>query len=179
MNTEGKRHNIIFNFNGCVVCQIFEVSEEAVPISISHFQFQMLPSMQLLCFYQQPPSSLFVVHKNGDIFNDKRFIRNPSFSSSSCFGIVRASLKEDSQSQQYEVEPEKAREALRKLDEQMQSLSSKKQPSNASKLNKSTLSHLFSSLSSIHDFFSALEFSVIDYIYYTISGDPMRESFEI
>ncbi|XP_014518146.1 uncharacterized protein LOC106775518 [Vigna radiata var. radiata] len=96
----------------------------------------MLPSMQLLCFYQQPPSSLFVVHKNGDIFNDKRFIRNPSFSSSSCFGIVRASLKEDSQSQQYEVEPEKAREALRKLDEQMQSLSSKKQPSNASKLNK-------------------------------------------
>ncbi|WVY94961.1 hypothetical protein V8G54_034049 [Vigna mungo] len=92
--------------------------------------------MQLLCFYQQPPSSLFVVHKNGDIFKDKRFITNPSFSSSSCFGIVRASLKEDSQSQQYEVEPEKAREALKKLDEQMQSLSSKKQPSNASKLNK-------------------------------------------
>ncbi|XP_047165433.1 uncharacterized protein LOC124834711 [Vigna umbellata] len=96
----------------------------------------MLSSMQLLCFYQPPPSSLFVVHKNGDIFKDKRFITNPSFSSSSCFGIVRASLKEDSQSQQYEVEPEKAREALKKLDEQMQSLSSKKQPSNASKLNK-------------------------------------------
>ncbi|QCD78086.1 hypothetical protein DEO72_LG1g1715 [Vigna unguiculata] len=90
--------------------------------------------MQLLCFYQQPPSSsLFVLHTNGAIFKNKRFITNPSSSSSSfssCSGIVHASLKEDSQSQQYEVEPEKAREALKKLDEQMQSLSSKKLPSN-------------------------------------------------
>jgi len=49
-------------------------------------------------------------------------------------------LKEDSQSQQYEVEPEKAREALKKLDEQMQSLSSKKLPSNNAPKLKSTLS---------------------------------------
>ncbi|KAL9319975.1 hypothetical protein ACSQ67_011814 [Phaseolus vulgaris] len=94
----------------------------------------MLSSMQLLCFYQQPPS-LFVVHTNGGIFKDKRFITNPfSSSSSSCFGIVHASVKEDSQSQQYEVEPEKAREELKRLDEQMQSLSSRKRPSNAPKL---------------------------------------------
>ncbi|KAK7333300.1 hypothetical protein VNO80_30067 [Phaseolus coccineus] len=92
----------------------------------------MLSSMQLLCFYQQPPS-LFVVHTNGGIFKDKRFITNPS-SSSSCFGIVHASVKEDSQSQQYEVEPEKAREELKRLDEQMQSLSTRKRPSNAPKL---------------------------------------------
>jgi len=38
-------------------------------------------------------------------------------------------VKEDSQSQQYEVDPDKAREALKKLDEQIQSLSNKKQVS--------------------------------------------------
>jgi len=83
------------------------------------------------------------VHTNGGIFKDKRFITNPSSSSSSsCFGIVHASVKEDSQSQQYEVEPEKAREELKRLDEQMQSLSSRKRPSNAPKL-KGTILFFF------------------------------------
>ncbi|CAJ1960259.1 unnamed protein product [Sphenostylis stenocarpa] len=97
----------------------------------------MFLSMQLLCFYKQPPS-LFLVHNNEGILKHKRLITNPYFSTSdSCFGVVHASVKEDSQSQQYEIEPEKAREALKKLDEQMQSLSNK--PSKARKLKVSDL----------------------------------------
>ncbi|TKY47094.1 hypothetical protein E2542_SST29149 [Spatholobus suberectus] len=79
----------------------------------------MFFSIQLFCFYKQPPPLL--VHINEGIFKDKRLITNPS--PSSC-GIVHA-VKEDSQSQQYEVDPDKAREALKKLDEQIQSLSNK------------------------------------------------------
>ncbi|KAL5178175.1 hypothetical protein HKD37_08G023782 [Glycine soja] len=85
----------------------------------------MFFSMQLLCFYKHPPS-LFVHNINEGIFKYKRFFTNPSSSSSR--GIVHA-VKEDSQSQQYEVDPDKAREALKKLDEQIQSLSNKKQVS--------------------------------------------------
>jgi len=130
------------------------VSEETVPIFISHIQFPMFSSMQLLCFYQQPPS-LFAVHTNGGIFKDKRFIINPYSSSSlkSCFGIVHASVKEDSQSQQYEVEPEKAREALKKLDEQMQSLSTRKQPSNNAPKLKGTFLFHPQSIAKISNFF--------------------------
>ncbi|RDY01824.1 hypothetical protein CR513_14803, partial [Mucuna pruriens] len=80
----------------------------------------MLFPMQL-CFYKQPPSLFVPLSINEGIFKDKRFFTSPYSSSSS---IVHA-VKEDSQSQQYEVDPDKAREALKKLDQQIQSLSNK------------------------------------------------------
>ncbi|XP_027335267.1 uncharacterized protein LOC113849514 [Abrus precatorius] len=84
----------------------------------------MFFSMNLLCFYKQPPTlfaplSTQLIPINEGIFKDKRLITNPS-----SFGTVHA-VKEDSQSQQYEIDPEKAREALKKLDEQIQSQSTK------------------------------------------------------
>ncbi|KAK7305311.1 hypothetical protein VNO77_43215 [Canavalia gladiata] len=87
----------------------------------------MFFSMQLLCFYKQPlplfsPLSRQLVLINEGIFKEKRLITNPS--SPSYCGIVHA-VKEDPQSQQYEVDPDKAREALKKLDEQIQSFSTK------------------------------------------------------
>ncbi|XP_020219968.1 uncharacterized protein LOC109802947 [Cajanus cajan] len=84
----------------------------------------MLFSKQLLSFYKQPPPLLVPLsrHINEGIFKENRFIKTPY--SSSC-GIIVHAVKEDSQSQQYEVDPEKAREALKKLDDQIQSLSNK------------------------------------------------------
>ncbi|KAL2332884.1 hypothetical protein Fmac_014097 [Flemingia macrophylla] len=83
-------------------------------------------SMHLLSFYNQPPPPLLVPlskNINEGIFKDNRFIKNPFYSSSTV--IIVHALKEDSQSQQYEVDPDKAREALKKLDQQIQSLSNK------------------------------------------------------
>ncbi|XP_057430713.1 uncharacterized protein LOC130723622 [Lotus japonicus] len=86
----------------------------------------MLFSMQLLYFYKQPPSPLFpslprqLVHSDQAIFKNSRvIIINPSSSFSSCC-IVHAA-KEDSE--QYEIDPDKARESLKELDQQIQSLS--------------------------------------------------------
>ncbi|XP_057727028.1 uncharacterized protein LOC130942995 [Arachis stenosperma] len=80
----------------------------------------MLSSLQLLCFYKQPPLCENLVHSdhnNSLLLKDKRLISNPSN-----YFIVHA-VKEDSQ--QYEVDPDKAREALQKLDQEIQSLSNK------------------------------------------------------
>ncbi|MED6183976.1 hypothetical protein PIB30_042923 [Stylosanthes scabra] len=82
----------------------------------------MLSSVQqVLCFYKQPPLFGNLVHSsnhiNGILLKNKRVISNPS----NCC-IVQA-VKEDSQ--QYEVDPDKAREALQKLDQEIQSLSNK------------------------------------------------------
>lgn len=79
----------------------------------------MFFSMQLLCFYKQPPPSLFASLSRQLVFKDTRLIKNPSFSS-----CIVYSVKEDSD-KQYEVDPEKAREALKELDQQIQSLSNK------------------------------------------------------
>lgn len=87
----------------------------------------MLFSMQLLCFYKQP-TPLFaslspqLVHSSDGVFKDRnwRLITKPSYS---CGCKVHA-VKEDN-SQQYEVDPVKAREALQQLDQQLQSLSNK------------------------------------------------------
>ncbi|KAE9598581.1 hypothetical protein Lal_00021046 [Lupinus albus] len=84
-------------------------------------------SMQLLCFYKQPAPQLFASFSphtllSGGIFKDRKIIKPFSSSYSSSWCIVNA-VKEDSQ--QYEVDPDKAREALQELDKQLQSFSNK------------------------------------------------------
>ncbi|CAJ2640183.1 unnamed protein product [Trifolium pratense] len=82
--------------------------------------------MKLLCIYKHPPSlfaplSKQLLHNDQQgIFREKRFIKNPSSFSSCC--IVHA-LKEDSKP--YEVDPEKAKEALKELDQKIQSVPNK------------------------------------------------------
>ncbi|CAL0335036.1 unnamed protein product [Lupinus luteus] len=84
-------------------------------------------SMQLLCFYKQPPQLFpsLSPHSllNGGIFKDrkKRLNINPFSSYSSCCRVH--AVKEDSE--KYEVDPDKAREALQELDKQLQSFSNK------------------------------------------------------
>ncbi|XP_061367384.1 uncharacterized protein LOC133310471 [Gastrolobium bilobum] len=94
------------------------------------FSLNLLFSMQLLCFYKHPPpffasfSRQLLVHSSeqGIIFKKRKLSTNPYYSSSS-YCIVHA-VKEDSQ--QYEIDPDEAREALKKLDQQFQSLSNKR-----------------------------------------------------
>ncbi|XP_058782141.1 uncharacterized protein LOC131656437 [Vicia villosa] len=82
--------------------------------------------MKLLCIYKHPPSSLFtsvskpLLNNHKSIFKERKLIKNPSSFSSCC--IVHA-LKEDST--QYEIDPEKAKEALKELDQKIQSISNK------------------------------------------------------
>ncbi|KAL5077281.1 hypothetical protein RYX36_016265 [Vicia faba] len=86
----------------------------------------MLFSMKLHCFYKHPSSSLFasvskpLLNNHKSIFKERRLIKNPS--SFSLSGIVHA-LNEDSK--QYEIDPEKAKEALKELDQKIQSISNK------------------------------------------------------
>ncbi|CAI8596811.1 unnamed protein product [Vicia faba] len=86
----------------------------------------MLFSMKLHCFYKHPPSSLFasvskpLLNNHKSIFKERSLIKNPS--SFSLSGIVHA-LNEDSK--QYEIDPEKAKEALKELDQKIQSISNK------------------------------------------------------
>ena len=95
-----------------------------VPEHYSFPEFQML-SMQLFCFSKQTPFSLsgkpnLLAFKQ---YSDDIFHKRISSSSSH----VVLAVKEDSQ--QYEVDPDKAREALQNLDQQLQSLSKKQVPS--------------------------------------------------
>jgi hypothetical protein len=82
--------------------------------------------MKLLCIYKQPPSIFASLSKQllhnyqHGIFKENRLIKNPSSFSSCC--IVHA-LKDDSKP--YEVDPEKAKEALKELDQKIQSVSTK------------------------------------------------------
>ncbi|KAJ7959759.1 Protoheme IX farnesyltransferase [Quillaja saponaria] len=86
-------------------------------------------SLQLLYFHSKRPALVFPLNPNfktlisqyGDVFHNKKKMINPS-SSYSSYSTIRA-IKKDSQ--QFEVDPEKAREALQKLDQQLQSLSNK------------------------------------------------------
>ncbi|OIW20468.1 hypothetical protein TanjilG_11869 [Lupinus angustifolius] len=84
-------------------------------------------SMQLLCFYKQPPQLFASLSPHsslsGGIFKDrkKRLVINPFYSYSSCCRVH--AVKEDSE--KYEVDTDKAREALRELDKQLQSFSNK------------------------------------------------------
>ncbi|CAK8565847.1 unnamed protein product [Lathyrus sativus] len=76
--------------------------------------------MKLLCIYKQPPSSPFASVSKLLLNNHKAIFKNPSSFSLCC--KVHA-LKEDSK--QYEVDPEKAKEALKELDQKIQSISNK------------------------------------------------------
>ncbi|XP_004500192.1 uncharacterized protein [Cicer arietinum] len=86
----------------------------------------LLFPMQLLCIYKQPPSLFATLSKqlvqqsDQGIFKHRRFITKPYSFSSCC--IVHA-LKEDSK--QYEIDPEKAKEALKELDQKIQSIPNK------------------------------------------------------
>lgn len=94
--------------------------------------------MKLLCIYKQPPSSPFASVSKLLLNNHKAIFKNLSSFSLCC--KVHA-LKEDSK--QYEIDPEKAKEALKELDQKIQSISNK-QVSSPPKLNGTTL--LFFSL---------------------------------
>ncbi|KAK7301843.1 hypothetical protein RJT34_12719 [Clitoria ternatea] len=80
----------------------------------------MLFSMQLLGLYKQP-QAVFTQLVQGD----EGILKHTYPCSCS---IVRA-VKGDSQSEKYEVDQDKAKEALKKLDDQIQSLSNKQPPS--------------------------------------------------
>lgn len=86
----------------------------------------MLFSMKPLSIYKQPPllfaslSKQLLHNDDRGIFKERRLIKYSSSFNSCC--IVHA-LKEDSK--QYEIDPEKAREALKELDQKIQSLSSR------------------------------------------------------
>lgn len=92
---------------------------------MSSIHTQILFSMKLLYIYKHPSSSLFtsvskpLLNNHKTIFKERKLIKNPSLSSR-C--IVHA-LKEDSK--QYEIDPEKAKEALKELDQKIQSISNK------------------------------------------------------
>ncbi|KAI5408868.1 uncharacterized protein LOC127084657 [Lathyrus oleraceus] len=76
--------------------------------------------MKLLCIYKQPPSSPFASVSKLLLNNHKAIFKNVSSFSLCC--KVHA-LKEDSK--QYEIDPEKAKEALKELDQKIQSISNK------------------------------------------------------
>ncbi|CAL5202434.1 unnamed protein product [Lathyrus oleraceus] len=76
--------------------------------------------MKLLCIYKQPPSSPFASVSKLLLNNHKAIFKNPCSFSLCC--KVHA-LKEDSK--QYEIDPEKAKEALKELDQKIQSISNK------------------------------------------------------
>jgi hypothetical protein len=82
--------------------------------------------MKPLSIYKQPPLlfaslSKSLLHNNDKgIFKERRLIKYSSSFNLCC--IVHA-LKEDSK--QYEIDPEKAKEALKELDQKIQSISSR------------------------------------------------------
>ncbi|AES70715.1 transmembrane protein, putative [Medicago truncatula] len=82
--------------------------------------------MKPLSIYKQPPllfaslSKQLLHNDDRGIFKERRLIKYSSSFNSCC--IVHA-LKEDSK--QYEIDPEKAREALKELDQKIQSLSNR------------------------------------------------------
>ncbi|KAK4275235.1 hypothetical protein QN277_018352 [Acacia crassicarpa] len=85
-----------------------------------------MTSMNLVSFHTHPPLVLFRKIRPLDLKESKLLNRNPSSSSSSCCRVQAISKeKEDSESQEYEIDRDKAREALQKLDQQLQSLSTK------------------------------------------------------
>ena len=73
--------------------------------------------MKPLSISKQPP---LLLHNDRGIFKERRLIKYSSSFNSCC--IVHA-LKEDSK--QYEIDPEKAKEALKELDQKIQSISSR------------------------------------------------------
>ena len=92
----------------------------------SSTHIQMLFSMKPLSIYKQPPllfASLSkpLLHNNDKgLFKERRLIKYSSSFNSCC--RVHA-LKEDPK--QYEIDPEKAKEALKKLDQKIQSISNR------------------------------------------------------
>lgn len=106
---------------------------------------QILFSMKLLCIYKQPPSSPFASVSKLLLNNHKAIFKNPCSFSLCC--KVHA-LKEDSK--QYEIDPEKAKEALKELDQKIQSISNK-QVSSPPKLKGTTLLFFFSCFSFSND----------------------------
>ncbi|XP_054819060.1 uncharacterized protein LOC129318362 [Prosopis cineraria] len=89
-----------------------------------------MTSTNLVSFHKHLPLFLFQKFRPFDLkeLNLLKLNRNPSssLSSSSCCRVqAMMKEKEDSESQGYEIDRDKAREALQKLDQQLQSLSTK------------------------------------------------------